>query len=70
MKDAPLLAPIIDISVVEIRDDGTVIFVRPSSHHPVPWDDTWDLPAGHGPFKVLVAKDLSDRRSWKAKETS
>ena len=70
LKDAPLVAPIIDISVVEVRDDSTVIFVRPSSHHPVPWNKTWDIPAGRGPFKVLVAKDISDRRSRTARDAS
>jgi hypothetical protein len=70
LKDAPLLPPIIDISVLEFRNDCTVVFVRPSSHHPVPWAETWDLPAGRGPFKVLVAKGVKDRRSSDAKDTS
>jgi hypothetical protein len=70
LKDAPLLPPIIDISVLEFRDDGTVIFVRPSSHHPVPWAETWDLPLGHGPFRVLVAPGLTDRRSSDARDKS
>jgi hypothetical protein len=70
LKDAPLLPPIIDVSVPELRDDCTVIFVRPSSHHPVPWAETWDLPIGHGPFRVLVAAGLTDRRSSGAKDTS
>jgi hypothetical protein len=68
LRDAPLLAPIIDISVVAVTDDYTVIFVRPSSHRPVPWDNTWGLPAGHGLFKMLVANDVSDRRSSSAKD--
>jgi len=69
LKGAPLMPPIIDISVLEFRDDCTVIFVRPSSHHPVPWAETWDLPTGHGPFKVLVATGLTDSRSSDAKDT-
>jgi hypothetical protein len=68
LKAAPLVAPIIDISVVELRDDATVVFVRPSSHHPVAWENTWNLPAGHGPFKVLIANVVSDRRSKKKGE--
>jgi hypothetical protein len=63
LKGAPLLAPVIDISVLAVTDAFTVIFVRPSAHHPVPREDTWNLPAGHGPFKVLVAENISDRRS-------
>lgn len=43
----------IDIMVYEADRDHTVFFVRPSGHRPRPFDQTWNTPAGNGPFKQL-----------------
>ena len=60
---APLFAAIIDISVIEVYDDATVVFVRPSAHAPTTWDRTWNVPPGRGPFKILIAENVKDRRA-------
>jgi hypothetical protein len=44
---------IIDLGVVDVDDDRTIIFVRPSGHTPGSWGDTWNTPPGSGPFKQL-----------------
>lgn len=49
---------IIDIAVVEVSKQSATIFVRVSSHAPVPFEQTWNDPPGNGPFKLLVAKEI------------
>ena len=43
----------IDIGVLDSSDDYTLLFVRPSGHKPVPFEETWNTPPGNGPFKIL-----------------
>lgn len=49
---------IIDVAVIEVGQQHTKIFVRASSHHPTPFEQTWNDPPGSGPFKQLEAKDI------------
>jgi hypothetical protein len=44
---------VIDISVVAASRTHTRIFVRVSSHSPGKFDETWNIPPGSGPFKLL-----------------
>ncbi len=44
---------IIDVSVAEVRDGTTVVFVRVSGHRPSRFGDTWNNPPGMGPFKQI-----------------
>ena len=49
---------IVDVSVVEIRDRVTRIFVRASGHRPGPLETTWNDPPGSGPFRQLPASQI------------
>src|SRR5438874_644578 len=66
---SPLMAPIIDVAVLRVEDDATVVFVRASGHNPVPWEGSLD-PSGRGPFHLLLSDHVSDRRSPKLRESS
>ena len=49
---------IIDVSVIAISPTQTTIFVRPSSHQPSTFDNTWNQPIGSGPFKQIYAEHI------------
>jgi len=57
-----LFPRVIDISIVRVADDHTVVFVRPSAHERTSWDATWNQPNGRGPFKRLLAERIKDDR--------
>jgi hypothetical protein len=44
---------IIDVTIKELSQQNSIVFVRVSGHQPVPFDKTWD-PSGTGPFKQLT----------------
>lgn len=48
---------IIDVAIVEVQSDASVVFVRPSGHEPNAWSTTWD-PTGCGPFKQIIADKI------------
>jgi hypothetical protein len=52
---------IIDVAVIEVSLNDSVVFVRVSGHAPGPLGATWD-PTGSGPFKQLIAEKIVDRR--------
>jgi len=58
----PLFPRIIDVAVIGLENEETVVFVRPSDHRPSTWENTWNLPRGHGPFKVLTSDKVYDHR--------
>jgi len=49
---------IIDLAVVEVNGQSTIVFARPSGHEPVPFDRTWNYTSGSGPFKQLIAEKI------------
>lgn len=49
---------VIDVAVVEVGQQHTVVFVRASAHHPASFEQTWNDPPGSGPFKQLEAMDI------------
>ncbi len=49
---------IIDLAVVEASPTTTWVWVRESGHAPAPFADTWNQPAGSGPFKHLVSDEI------------
>ncbi len=48
----------IDVAVLEVRKEVTVLFVRASGHTPTIFERTWNNPPGSGPFKQLVAQTI------------
>lgn len=44
---------IIDVATIEVGDATLTIFVRVSDHQPGSFEQTWNDPAGNGPFKQL-----------------
>lgn len=51
---------IIDVAIMGVRDDVSLVFVRPSGHQPTSFDKTW-LPNDLGPFKILISKELIEK---------
>jgi hypothetical protein len=49
---------IIDIAVIEVHSQVTLLFVRASGHAPTVFEHTWNDPPGSGPFKQLLAKTI------------
>ena len=49
---------IIDISVIEINPTSTRVFVRVSAHTPSAFEETWNQPAGSGPFKQIQVEKI------------
>jgi hypothetical protein len=49
---------IIDLAVIEVSSQITVLFVRVSGHAPSTFEQTWNDPPGSGPFKQLLAKTI------------
>jgi len=66
---APLIPRIIDIAVIGLEDNHTLMFVRPSDHSPSGWEETWNVPLGRGPFKILVSERIDDRRRRRPEPT-
>jgi hypothetical protein len=54
---------IVDLAVTEIVGPETIVFVRASDHEPGTLAQTWDTPPGSGPFKQLLAEEISVRES-------
>ena len=48
---------LIDITVKEVKQNQTILFVRVSGHAPSSWSDTWD-PRIAGPFKQIEAAHI------------
>lgn len=44
---------VIDIAVKQVKSDRCKVFVRISDHPPSSFGETWNMPEGNGPFKVL-----------------
>jgi hypothetical protein len=44
---------VVDMGVIEVRKDRTVVFMRVSGHPPSSFADTWNQPKGAGPFKQI-----------------
>ncbi len=55
---------VIDVSVIKISSDSTIIWVAASGHPPVPFEKTWNDPPGRGPFKQVFAliEDTGDQQ--------
>jgi hypothetical protein len=51
---------IIDVAVIETTASVTTFFVRISSHEPASFDQTWNTPKGHRPFKHLIAERIKE----------
>lgn len=49
---------IIDLMVIEVNSTQSIVFVRPSSHTPSSFHDTWNDPPGMGPFKQIIAEKI------------
>jgi hypothetical protein len=58
---------VIDVSVIEIHETKTCVFVRVSAHKPSVFAETWNQPLGMGPFKLIHAKQV---RVFDRSETS
>ncbi len=52
---------VIDVAALQVLPGETVAFVRVSGHEPAGFDHTFD-PAGLGPFKQILAEQVTDRR--------
>lgn len=53
---------IIDIGVIAIFTSHTRVFVRISAHTPSTFDKTWNQLLGNGPFKQILAQELSVKK--------
>lgn len=53
---------IIDIGVKAVGEKRTRIFVGVSGHEPVSFDQTWNMPAGNGPFKLQESMKIEELR--------
>ena len=53
---------IIDISVRRVSNQVCTVFLRVSSHPPGSFDQTWNQPAGSGPFKQVLASEIEVRQ--------
>lgn len=54
---------IIDLCVIKVSKKETTIFVRASSHTPGTFEQTWNNPAGNGPFKQLIPREIVNEDS-------
>ena len=50
---------IIDLAVIEVHPDYTLLFLRISRHQPVPFEKTWNDPIGSGPFKQILSETIA-----------
>ncbi|MCQ3932789.1 MAG: hypothetical protein DPW16_20260 [Chloroflexi bacterium] len=56
--DETLFYAIVDVAVIDVTSEKTVIFIRVSGHEPCPFEKTWnDLP-GNGPFNQLISEKV------------
>ena len=49
---------VIDIGVKSIVRGKPVVFVRISDHRPSSFENTWNMPKGNGPFKVIEPMEI------------
>lgn len=49
---------IIEVAVRRISADVTTVFIGISGHTPGPLNQTWNQPAGSGPFKQVLANEV------------
>ena len=49
---------VIDVAVLRVESDKTIVFVRVSGHDPVPWEETYQADKLKGPFKQMIYEDL------------
>ena len=57
--DDRLFYRVIDVAVIEVSKEKTVVFTRVSGHAPSTFEKTWNDPYGSGPFKQIIAKDIN-----------
>lgn len=50
---------VIDLAVTAVTPSSSIVFVRVSGHAPGSFDETWNDPPGSGPFKQLLAQEVS-----------
>jgi hypothetical protein len=50
---------IIDVSATDFGIETATFFVRASDHEPSSFDKTWNKPPGSGPFKQLIAQNIT-----------
>ena len=50
---------IIDLSVCRVSKDACTVYMVISGHTPGPLSQTWNQPAGSGPFKQVLADEVT-----------
>ena len=50
---------IIDLAVRRVSKEVCTVFMRISGHTPGPLNQTWNQPPGNGPFKQVVAAEVT-----------
>ena len=55
---------IVDVSVIEVDENATKVFVRVSQHEPAGFLQTWNDPPGSGPFKQLIAEKIKCEENY------
>ena len=50
---------VIDVAITAVSDQFSRVFVRASAHQPSTFEETWNDPPGGGPFKQLMAEDIT-----------
>jgi hypothetical protein len=50
---------IIDVAITGVSRQFSTAFVRASAHKPSSFEDTWNEPPGSGPFKQLIAEEIT-----------
>jgi hypothetical protein len=50
---------IIDVAIIEVGQETAKVFLRVSQHDPGNFSQTWNTPPGSGPFKQLVADEIT-----------
>lgn len=51
---------IVDLAVVGVSKDVCRVYVRISGHKPGQLSETWNQPAGSGPFKQLIPDEIRE----------
>ena len=49
---------VIDVAITGVAPNATRVFIRASNHTPTTFAQTWNIPVGYGPFKILVANQV------------
>ena len=52
---------VIDLSVCRVEHGLSIVYMVISGHRPGPLDQTWNQPPGNGPFKQVLASEISTR---------